>query len=71
MTQLFLNLLLGDVLNTHLREKRVEAVDLLSFCHIGIVLGDALQGELLHQVDLVRLLQVFVLDKKFTVYREK
>ena len=40
------------------REESVEAVDLLSFLDKCVVLGDALQGELVHQVDLVRLLQV-------------
>jgi len=33
-------------------------VDLLSLLDKCVVLGDALQGQLVHQVDLVRLLQV-------------
>ena len=36
-------------------------MDLLPLRHVGIVLGDSLQGQLLHQVDLIRLLQVRVL----------
>lgn len=48
---------------THPRKQRVETVDLLPFSHVGVVLSDALQGQLLHQVDLIRLLQVLVLCK--------
>lgn len=60
-------------LYTHPRKERVETVDLLSLSHIGIILGDALQGQFLHQVDLVRLLQVFALNetKYFYVFKKK
>lgn len=48
-------------------------MDLLSLSHIGIILGDALQGQFLHQVDLVRLLQVFALNetKYFYAFKKK
>lgn len=49
---------------THPGEEGVETVDLLPLGHVGIVLGDALQGELLHQVDLIGLLQVLVLFRR-------
>lgn len=46
---------------TYPGEEGVETVDLLPLSHVGVVLGDALQGELLHEVDLIGLLQVLVL----------
>lgn len=51
---------------THPRKQRVETVDLLSLSHVGVVLSDALQGQLLHQVDLIRLLQMLALEETFT-----
>ena len=41
-----------------LREESVEAVDLLPLLDKCVVLGDPLQSELVHQVDLVGLLQM-------------
>ena len=41
------------LVDLQLGEERVEAVDLLPLLHEGVVLGDALEGELIHQVDLV------------------
>ena len=38
----------------NLREQRVQAVDLLPLLDVGVVLRHTLQGELLHQVNLVR-----------------
>ena len=46
------------LVNLKLRKQRVEAVDLLPLLHKGVVLGDALQCELVHQVDLVRVTEV-------------
>ena len=37
-------------------------MDFLPLRDVGVVLCDALQGELLHQVDLVGLLEVLVLE---------
>lgn len=42
------------------REERVEAMDLLSLLHVGVILGDALEGELVHEVDLVRVAHVLL-----------
>lgn len=47
-------------------EERVEAVDLLPLRDVGVELSDALQGQLLHQVDLVRFLQVLHLHTGHT-----
>lgn len=55
---------------THPRKERVETVDLLSFSDVRIVLRDALQGQFLHQVDLIRLLQVLVLDGTYILSLE-
>ena len=41
------------LVDLQLGEKRVEAVDLLPLLHEGIVLCDALEGQLVHQIDLV------------------
>lgn len=46
----------------HPGKERVETVDLLPFSHVRIILSDALQSQLFHKVDLIRLLQMFVLD---------
>lgn len=58
------------------REERVEAVDLLPLGDVSVVLSNALQSQLLHQVDLIGLLKVFGLqqlegggDKTHTVER--
>mmetsp|Transcript_21738 Transcript_21738/g.60442 ORF Transcript_21738/g.60442 Transcript_21738/m.60442 type:complete len:268 (+) Transcript_21738:158-961(+) len=50
------------LVDLELGEKCVETVELLLLLHKGIVLRDALQGELLHQVDDIRLLQEAVLE---------
>lgn len=44
-------------------EQRVEAVDFLPLRDIGVVLSDALQSQLLHQVDLVGLLEMLGLQR--------
>lgn len=44
-------------------EQSVEAVDLLPFTDISVVLSNALQSQLLHQVDLIGLLKVFGLQQ--------
>lgn len=49
---------------THSGKQRVETVDLLSFCHICIILSDAFQRQFLHQVNFIRFLQMIVLDQK-------
>lgn len=41
-------------------------MDLLSLRHVGVELGDALQGQLLHQVDLVGFLKVLHLQQEQT-----
>jgi hypothetical protein len=38
----------------YLGEEGVQAVDLLSFFDIGIVLRDTTQGEFVHEIDLMR-----------------
>ena len=43
------------LVDLQLGEERVEAVHLLALLDESVVLGDALERELLHQVDLVRL----------------
>lgn len=45
-------------------EQSVEAVDLLPLCNVGVELSDALQGQLLHQVDLVRFLEMLGLQRQ-------
>ena len=45
-------------------EESVETVDFLPLCDVGVVLRDALQGQLLHQVDLIGLLEVLVLGRE-------
>ena len=45
-------------------EERVEAVNFLSLGDVGVVLGDALQSQLLHQVDLIGLLKVLGLVRE-------
>jgi len=44
-------------------EQRVEAVDFLPLRDVGVVLSDALQSQLLHQVDLVGLLEMLGLQR--------
>ena len=46
----------------YLREESVQAVDLLLLLDIRIVLSDTLKSELLHQIDLIRVVHV-LLDK--------
>lgn len=46
------------LVDLQLGEERVEAVDLLPLLHEGVVLRDALEGQLVHQVDLVRVSHV-------------
>ena len=45
----------------NLGEERIQTVDLLSLLDVGIILGDATQSKLLHEVNLVRVLHVLVL----------
>lgn len=44
-------------------EERVEAVHLLPLSNIGVVLCDALQCQLLHQINLVGLFQILRLEE--------
>ena len=46
---------------SYLREESVETVHLLSLFDVGVVLGDALERELVHEVDGVRVVQVVLL----------
>mmetsp|Transcript_11992 Transcript_11992/g.50212 ORF Transcript_11992/g.50212 Transcript_11992/m.50212 type:complete len:251 (+) Transcript_11992:284-1036(+) len=50
------------LVDLQLGEERVQAVHFLLLLHKRVVLRDALQRELLHQVDDVRLAQVLVLE---------
>ena len=50
------------LVDRQLGEERVEAVDLLPLLDEGVVLGDAAEGQLLQEVDHVRLLEVPVLE---------
>ena len=45
-------------------EERVEAVNFLTLGDVGVVLGDTLQSQLLHQVDLIGLLKVLSLVRE-------
>lgn len=45
------------------REECVEAVDLLPLGDVSVELRNALQSQLLHQVDLIGLLKVFGLPQ--------
>lgn len=45
-------------------EQSIKAMDFLPFSHIGIILSNPLQGQLLHQVYLIGLLQMGVLFTK-------
>lgn len=49
------------LIDLELGEEGVEAVDLLSLLDEGVVLGHTLEGQLFHEVDLVRALHEFVL----------
>lgn len=49
------------LLLAHLREECVETVDLLFLLYEGVVLGHPLQRQLVHQIDLVRRVQVLLL----------
>lgn len=57
------------LVDLQLREQRVQAVHLLPLLHKRVVLRHALQRQLLHQVDLVRLAQV-LLHKVLEAERE-
>uniref|UniRef100_A0A182VJU9 Uncharacterized protein n=1 Tax=Anopheles merus TaxID=30066 RepID=A0A182VJU9_ANOME len=48
------------LVDLELREERVKTVHLLALLHEGVVLRDALQRQLLHQVDLVRIAQMLL-----------
>lgn len=48
------------LVDLELVEEGVEAVDLLAFFDEGVELGDTLEGELVHEVDLVGVLHVLV-----------
>ena len=48
---------------THLAEEGVEAMHLLLLFEKGVVLGDAAQGELIHEVDLKGVDHVLVLRR--------
>lgn len=45
-------------------EQSIKAMDFLPFSHIGVILSNPLQGQLLHQVYLIGLLQMGVLFTK-------
>lgn len=45
------------------RKQGIETVDLLSFLHERIVLGDASQSEFVHQIDLVWISHMFLLHE--------
>ena len=49
-------------ISADLGEERVQAVHFLALLHKGIELRDALESELVHEVDHVRLLQKLVLE---------
>lgn len=48
-------------------EQCVETVHFLSFCHISIVLSDAFQSQLIHQIDFIWLLKVFALQQESVI----
>jgi len=45
-------------------EQSIKAMDFLPFSHIGVILSNPFQGQLLHQVYLIGLLQMGVLFTK-------
>ena len=47
-----------DLIDLQLRKQCVQTVDFLALLHECVVLGDPLQRELVHQVNLVRVFQV-------------
>lgn len=47
----------------HPREQSIKTVHFLPFCDVGIILGHTLQSQLLHKVNLVRLLQLGILER--------
>lgn len=53
-----------DKSNTHPGKQGVEAMDLLPFSDISVILSDTFQCELLHQVNFIRFLQMGSLKKK-------
>ena len=55
------------LVDLELGEEGVEAVDLLSLLHIGVVLGHTLQSELVHQVDRVGGMEVAFLFIKWAI----
>ena len=46
----------------YLGEKCVEAVHFLAFFDEGVILRDAFEGQIIHQVDLIRVLDELVLE---------
>ena len=50
------------LIDLKLAEERVQAVNLLLLFDKGVVLGDTLERELLHEVDDIRFAQVLVLE---------
>ncbi len=50
------------LLEVELREQDIETDDLLLVLEVDVVLGDALEGEFLHQVDDTGLLEVLVFE---------
>jgi hypothetical protein len=54
------------LVDVQLREERVEAMDLLLLLDEGVVLSNSLQGQLIHQIDLVRVDSVLFLKNRET-----
>ena len=52
----------------YFRKECVQTMDLLSFLNEGVVLGDAFQGQFVHQIDFVGLFHVFtneIIDRQW------
>ena len=52
--------------HSHLGEESIEAVNLLSLLNKGVVLGNTLEGELFHEIDLVWLVKMPILGQTNT-----
>jgi len=65
--QLKVDLAVRSCLKHHLKyknylgKKGIQAMDLLAFFHVSVILSDTTESELIHEIDLVRRFHVFFL----------
>lgn len=53
---------------THPGEQCIKTVHFLPFSDVGVILSHTLQSQLLHKVNLVRLLQMGILKEKKIIH---